>query len=47
MKGRGNVASLSQRSRIRRWTDIEREANRSGDRVKIAISGRFLPYKSC
>lgn len=26
--------------------DIQREANPAGDRVKVVLSGKFLPYKS-
>ncbi len=26
--------------------DIQREADPKGDRVKIVLSGKFLPYKS-
>jgi cyanate lyase len=26
---------------------MERVANRKGDRVKITMSGKFLPYKYC
>ncbi|MDH5376797.1 MAG: cyanate hydratase, partial [Gammaproteobacteria bacterium] len=26
--------------------DISREANPAGDRVKIVLNGKFLPYKT-
>ncbi|MGH8531615.1 MAG: cyanase [Gammaproteobacteria bacterium] len=28
------------------WMDIEREPDPKGDRVKITLSGKFLPYKT-
>jgi cyanate lyase len=28
------------------WMDIEREPDPKGDRVKITMSGKFLPYKT-